>query len=88
MAQAGEKAGKDFLKNTREQIEKGGVPPDLAARLTVFLLSQDSNGITGKFISAPWDPWEDRNFLSELKSDRDFAALRRIDNKFFFKKKA
>ena len=83
---AGKKAGEDFLKNTRYQIDKGGVPPDLAARLTIFLLSSDSDGMTGKFISAPWDPWEDSNFLARLKSDRDFATIRRIDNKFFFKK--
>lgn len=83
---AGKKAGEDFLKNTQDQIDKGGVPPDLAAQLTVFLLSADSDGITGKFISAPWDPWEDSNFLTKLKNDRDFATIRRIDNKFFFKK--
>ncbi len=84
--QAGKKAGEGFLKKTIEQVEKGGVPADLAARLTVFLLSQASDGISGKFISAPWDPWEDKDFLDKLKTDRDFASLRRIDNKFFFKK--
>jgi len=83
---AGKKAGEDFLKKTKVQIDKGGVPRDLAARLTIFLLSSDSDGITGKFISAPWDPWEDSNFLARLKSDSDFATIRRIDNKFFFKK--
>jgi len=83
---AGKKAGEDFLKKTQEQIDKGGIPADLAARLTVFLLSSESNGITGKFISAPWDPWEDSSFLTRLNSDRDFATLRRIDNKFFLKK--
>lgn len=83
---AGKKAGEGFLKKTKEQIEEGGIPPDLAAKLTVFLLSPDSDGITGKFLSAPWDPWGDSNFQTRLKDDRDFATIRRIDNKFFFKK--
>jgi len=84
---AGQKAGEDFLKKTLEQIDKGGVPSDIAAKLTVFLLSSDSDGITAKFISAPWDPWEDSNFLTRLKNDKDFATLRRIDDKMFFTKK-
>lgn len=83
---ADKKAGEDFLKKTINQIDKGGVPADLAARLTVFLLSPDSDLITGKFISAPWDPWENKNFLNRLKNDKDFATIRRIDNKFFLKK--
>jgi len=84
---AGQKAGENFLKKTLEEIDKGGVPSDIAAKLTVFLLSSDSDGITAKFISAPWDPWEDSNFLTRLKNDKDFATLRRIDDKMFFTKR-
>jgi len=80
---AGTKAGEDFLKKTAEQIEKGGVSPKIAAELTVFLLSPASDGITGKFISAPWDPWKDENFIAKLKSDKNLATLRRIDDKSF-----
>ena len=83
---AGKKSGEDFLKSTLDQLKKGGVPPEKAARLTAFLLSSDSNGITGKFISAPWDPWEDVLFQKRLKEDKDFATLRRIDDKTFWKK--
>jgi 3-oxoacyl-[acyl-carrier protein] reductase len=82
---AGDKAGEDFLKKTEEQISKGGVPPSVPARLTAFLLSSASDGITGKFISAAWDPWEKQDFLTELKTDPDFAVLRRIDRKTFFR---
>lgn len=83
---AGKAAGEGFLKSTKEQIEKGGVSPGLSARLTVFLLSGLSDGITGKFISAPWDPWEEKGFIERLKTDKDYATLRRIDNKTFFKR--
>jgi len=83
---AGKKAGKDFLRKTMEQIKQRGDPPERAAKLTVFLLSTESDGITGKFISAIWDPWEDQNFLLRLKEDKDFTTLRRIDGRNFFKK--
>jgi NAD(P)-dependent dehydrogenase (short-subunit alcohol dehydrogenase family) len=79
-------AGKAFLENTKKQMNEGGVPPEKAADLTAFLLSDESDGITGKFISAPWDDWRSKEFQSLLKSDKDFATLRRIDNKTFYKK--
>jgi NAD(P)-dependent dehydrogenase (short-subunit alcohol dehydrogenase family) len=75
-----------FYENTKKQIESGGVPPDKAANLTVFLLSSESDGITGKFISAPWDAWENKEFQNRLRTDKDFATLRRIDDKTYFKK--
>lgn len=81
-----EKAGNSFLENTKKQIETGGVSPEKAADLTAYLLSEESNGITGKFISAPWDKWNEKDFRDLLRSDKDFATLRRIDNKTFFKK--
>ena len=79
-------AGEQFYENTKEQIESGGVSPEKAAQLCSFLLSDESDGISGKFLSAPWDPWQDEEFLNALKNDSDLATLRRIDNKFFVKK--
>ena len=79
-------AGETFYENTKKQLESGATPPEKAADLTAFLLSDDSNGITGKFISAPWDNWEDKEFQELLKTDKDFATIRRIDNKTYFKK--
>ncbi|HUJ72224.1 MAG TPA: dehydrogenase, partial [Verrucomicrobiae bacterium] len=45
--------------------------------LVEFLLSSKSDGITGKLISAVWDPWEK---LDEFKQDlnSDLYTLRRI----------
>jgi 3-oxoacyl-[acyl-carrier protein] reductase len=85
------KAGKDiagdaFFQATQKQIENGGVPPEKAADLTCFLLSSKSDGISGKFISAQWDPWHTDEFQKLLREDKDIATLRRIDNKSFFKK--
>ncbi len=84
--EAGEKAGRAFFEKTKSEIEKGGVPPEKAAALAVFLLSGESNGITGKFISAPWDEWQTPEFQTKLRQDKDFCTLRRIDDQHFFKK--
>ena len=85
--QAGSRAaGEGFFESTRKQIESGGVPAEKASELTCFLLSQASDGISGKFLSAPWDPWQSSDFQRQLREDKDLATLRRIDNKTFFKK--
>ena len=78
--------GQAFYDNTKKQVKTGGTSPEIAADLIAFLLSDESNGITGKFISAPWDPWKDDDFINLLKTDADFCTLRRIDNKTFYKK--
>lgn len=78
--------GSAFYEATKKQIDNGGVSPEKAANLTAFLLSEQSDGITGKFISAPWDPWETKDFQNLLREDKDFATVRRIDNKTFYKK--
>jgi NAD(P)-dependent dehydrogenase (short-subunit alcohol dehydrogenase family) len=78
-----EAAGTSYFEQTQRQVEEGGVPPERAARLVAFLLSHEADGITGKLISAPWDPWEDDDFRSRLRSEPDLATLRRIDDQFF-----
>src|SRR3990167_6468200 len=70
----GEKKYQDALK----QKESGGDDPNRAAKLCVYLASSESNGITGKLISAIWDPWENfSRYLTELKNS-DVYTLRRI----------
>lgn len=81
--EAGEKAGKSFLESTKKQIENGGVTPEKAANLTAFLLSDESGGINGKFISAAWDAWEKPEFIQKLKAQKNLATLRRIDGHTF-----
>ncbi len=76
--QAGpEKVGADFYARARKQKESGGVPLEKGAKLCVYLASEASNGITGKLISAQWDPWET---LHERQADLsgDIYTLRRI----------
>lgn len=72
-----EKVGAAFFAKNQKWAEDGAVPLDLGARLAVYLASAESNGITGKLISAQWDPWEK---LHEFKNDLggDIYTLRRI----------
>jgi 3-oxoacyl-[acyl-carrier protein] reductase len=61
-----------------KQKQSGGVPPEKSAELCVFLSSDASNGITGRLISAVWDPWERLPELSTQLSASDIYTLRRI----------
>ncbi len=72
-----EKVGKDFFAKNKKWSEEGAVPLGLGARLAVYLASAESDGITGKLISAQWDPWEKlHDFKADLNSD--IYTLRRI----------
>jgi 3-oxoacyl-[acyl-carrier protein] reductase len=77
-------AGSDFYERTRRVLEAGGDSPELAANLTAFLLSPEAEGITGRLISARWDPWEEPGFRERLRSDPTLGMLRRIDDQAFF----
>lgn len=75
---AGERAGAEYLDRTRRELEAGGVPPELAARAAVFLLSDRADGITGRLLAAPWDAWwEWPERRAELEGS-DLFTLRRI----------
>jgi NAD(P)-dependent dehydrogenase (short-subunit alcohol dehydrogenase family) len=71
------KVGATFYEKNKQWKEKGATPLELGARLAVYLASAESDGITGKLISAQWDPWEK---LHEFKKDlsSDIYTLRRI----------
>ncbi|MEK9173136.1 MAG: SDR family oxidoreductase [Patescibacteria group bacterium] len=77
---AGEnKVGKEKYQNLLKQKEGGGVPPEKAAELCLFLASSDSNGLTGKFLSAAWDKYNDwtREDVERI-IESDAFTLRRI----------
>jgi 3-oxoacyl-[acyl-carrier protein] reductase len=73
-----EKVGDDFYARAVKQKDDGGASLERAAALCQFLASEESNGITGKLLSAIWDPWEDLpKHLSKLKCS-EIYTLRRI----------
>jgi 3-oxoacyl-[acyl-carrier protein] reductase len=77
LAAGPEKVGAAFYEKNKQWKDKGATPLELGANLAVYLASAQSDGITGKLISAQWDPWEK---LHELKGDLsgDIYTLRRI----------
>jgi 3-oxoacyl-[acyl-carrier protein] reductase len=75
--------GFDYYERTRQALSEGGDSPELAAKLTAFLLSEEAEGITGRLVSARWDPWTQPAFRERLRSDASLGRLRRIDDQFF-----
>ncbi len=69
--------GEVVYERALEQQRSGGIPPRQGAKLAVFLGSAASDGITGKLLSAVWDPWQE---LPERRGDldSDVYTLRRI----------
>ncbi len=73
-----DKVGRREYDLALKQKKSGGASPGLAAELCVFLASSASNGITGRLISALWDPWERfPEYLNDLQQS-DIYTLRRI----------
>lgn len=77
--QAGpDKVGKAFYEQSVKQKEDGGDSLHQAAELSVYLATKASEGITGKLISALWDPWKNlSDHLQDLQRS-DIYTLRRI----------
>lgn len=72
-----EKAGEEYDRVLRQKQE-GCESIENAAALCVFLLSSESDGISGKLISAVWDPWKTLSKRREELSASDIYTLRRI----------
>ncbi len=83
VALAGEKAGTKEMSQIKKAIREGGNSPQLAADLALFLASEESNGITGRLISAVWDDWRTPDFRDRLLDNLCLYTLRRIDGKNF-----
>ena len=72
------KVGKAFYDASLEQRRTGGTPLEKGASLCAFLGSPDSDGISGRLISAVWDPWERFSELAPQLEKSDIYTLRRI----------
>jgi len=73
-----ENVGAKEYNSALKQRESGGASPERAAQLCVFLASSASDGITGKLISAIWDPWEELPGHIQDLCESDIYTLRRI----------
>lgn len=78
LAAGADKVGKAYYEQSVKQSQSGGTPLEKGAALCRFLASAESDGITGKLISAVWDPWPSLpQYKSELENT-DIYTLRRI----------
>jgi len=78
LAAGPEAVGESFYERSMKQKETGGAGLDRGAELAVFLASAASDGITGKLISAVWDPWRDFPQHGDALNKTDIYTLRRI----------
>ncbi len=61
-----------------QQKETGGASVAKALDLVEWLLSPASDGISGRLLSAPWDPWERLTGHRDDLASTDIYTLRRI----------
>jgi 3-oxoacyl-[acyl-carrier protein] reductase len=73
-----EKVDRAFYERALKQKEQGGAPLGKGASLTAFLLSGESDGITGRLISAVWEGWADLPQRWPEIERTDVYTLRRI----------
>ena len=71
-------AGKLEYEAALKQKANGGQSLDKAIALILWLLSPASDGISGKLLSAQWDPWNSLETHKEVLKTTDIYTLRRI----------
>jgi len=71
-------AGEKEVAAARKQLEAGGQPLEKAVALVEFLLSPQSDGLRGKFISAQWDDWRSFAARRDELMKSSVYTLRRI----------
>jgi NAD(P)-dependent dehydrogenase (short-subunit alcohol dehydrogenase family) len=71
-------AGQAEFDSAVKQKAGGGASLERALDLVEWLLSEGSDGISGKLISAPWDPWQGLGAHADSLRKSDVYTLRRI----------
>lgn len=72
------KAGKREYELAQTQKDSNTAVIERAAKLCAFLAAPGSEKITGKLISAAWDPWEHLSAYTDELTQSDIYTLRRI----------
>lgn len=78
LAAGPERVGASFYQRSIEQKESGGAGLERGAALALFLASAASDGITGKLLSAVWDPYTELPQHLDDLTKTDIYTLRRI----------
>ena len=74
-------AGTEHFEQTHRLLQNGSIPIELPVACVKFLLSDDARGLTGKTISASFDPWDQREFAERIAliNQSDLYTMRRIN---------
>lgn len=80
-----EQVGEEMYQTSQKLKDGEGTSPELTADLVRFLVSHESDGVTGRLISAKWDDY--RTWAGKKVESGNLYRLRRIDNKIFFEQK-
>ena len=76
-----EMVGAEFHDRMVRTKAAGGTPLEQGAALAVYLGSSASDGITGRLLSAVWDPWKTLADFREALEASDIYTLRRVTPK-------
>ena len=72
------RAGADYQRALETTQKDSGATAQRAAELCLFLASDESAGLTGRLLSAVWDPWQSlADHIGEIENS-DLYTLRRI----------
>jgi NAD(P)-dependent dehydrogenase (short-subunit alcohol dehydrogenase family) len=71
-------AGEAEYRSALKQKADGGASLERAIDLVEWLLSPASDGISGRLLSAPWDPWPKLDRHAAVLASSDIYTLRRI----------
>jgi NAD(P)-dependent dehydrogenase (short-subunit alcohol dehydrogenase family) len=71
-------AGEAEFATARKSKDAGTAPLERALALVEWLLSPASDGISGRLLSAPWDPWPTLDQHVAALAGSDVYTLRRI----------
>ncbi|HZP60938.1 MAG TPA: SDR family oxidoreductase [Opitutaceae bacterium] len=68
----------EYQAALKQKNSADGAPLARALRLTEFLLSPVSDGLSGRLLSASWDPWEKLSAHAADLGPTDIYTLRRV----------
>jgi NAD(P)-dependent dehydrogenase (short-subunit alcohol dehydrogenase family) len=71
-----QRAGEEEYRRARAQLESGGDSLIKLHEMVRFFVSEDSDGITGRFISAQWDAPE--SIIRSVRDHSEAYTLRRL----------
>lgn len=76
-----DKAGEEYFQYTKRLLREGAVPMEVPVACVRFLLSEQAGDLTGKTISASFDPWGTHVFQERIAeiNQSDLYTLRRIN---------